>query len=107
MLLSSNRTALAEVVIPCPFDEFALLFYNRNQFAQCPCVKTIAGRHSNRRYQPELGLVALSDGVHMHWLARASFVGVEEESKPSITEHHGRTQMIGRQYIGRVGMPTG
>jgi hypothetical protein len=91
MLLSSKRTALAEVCMPCPFDEVAVLFDNCREFTQRTCVKAIAGRNASRRVQPEFGFAAIASAVHMHMhmhrLARIAFIGLEEESESLVAKH--------------------
>jgi hypothetical protein len=66
MLLSSNRTALAEVSMPCPFNQIAVLFDNFCELAQRSRVKAIAGRNASCRVQPELGFATIAASVHMH-----------------------------------------
>jgi len=42
MLSSSNRTALAEVLMPSPLDQHSVGLHNLDQFAQRPGIETEA-----------------------------------------------------------------
>jgi len=53
MLLSSNRTDLAEVFIPCPFNKRYVLLNDFRQFAQRSSIKTIAATEMNHWIQPK------------------------------------------------------
>ena len=87
ILLSSNRTDLAEVFIPSPFDNCCVLLNNFGQFAQGSSIKAIAVRQMNCRMQPEFSFAFAAASMHMHWFARAVFVRLEEEPKSFIAKY--------------------
>src|SRR5574337_630243 len=96
MLSSSNRTALAEVVMPSPFDQLSVGLCHLHRLAQRPGVKAVAGGDSNLWFEPEFGLIAAGPHVHVHRLARAALVGLEEEAEALVAKRHRHRGIVGR-----------
>ncbi|KAF4531532.1 hypothetical protein B566_EDAN019555 [Ephemera danica] len=83
MLSSSKRIALAEVVMPCPFDQFPVGLGRLYQLAQGSGVKAVAGSDANLRVKPQLGFIATRSNMHVHGLARISLVGTPPAVPPA------------------------
>ena len=86
MLSSSKRTDIGEVLMPCPFDEYCVVFHHARQLVQSACVESFAVCHPHVRVQPELGFPTFAANVNMDRLARAAFVRVEEKSEPLVAQ---------------------
>ena len=74
ILLSSNRTDLAEVFIPFSFDEINSLFDYFRKLAQRPRIHAITLRNSYQRSYSEFCFATLATNMDVQWLARATFV---------------------------------
>ncbi len=100
-LSSSKRTALAEVLIPRPFDQFAVELRDLGQFTQRGGIEAGAVGHTHLRFEPQLGFGVPRAHKHVHRLARVSFIGVEEETEPLVAEDDPRAKVLGRRLWPR------
>jgi hypothetical protein len=76
MLSSSKRTALAEAVIPSPFDRISLGLRHLHPLAQRVGIEAVAGGDPNLWFEPQSGLTAAGTQVHVRRLRRTALVGV-------------------------------
>src|ERR1035437_3984777 len=84
---SSNRTALGEVLIPSPFNEFLVGGNDASQLPQRACVKTVTVGQVNRRREPEFCLTVRATYMDVHRLTRIALVGVKEKPETFVAEH--------------------
>jgi hypothetical protein len=96
----SRGAAAAKECMPHPFDQFAAFVHHTQPFAQGSSIETIAHGDPGRM-RPELGFGALPDPVNVHGLARAPFIGMEEESAPPATKNHRHAAGDGARALPR------
>src|SRR5690606_13804972 len=77
-LSSSNLRDLAEMLMPCPFDERRVVLDDPRQLGQGPRVEPIAGVEADGR-NPKLCRRVAFAHMHMNALTRIAFVRVEKE----------------------------
>lgn len=88
---SSQRTALAEMLMPRPFDFFAPAFNNSHQVRQFAARKPGAIGDGDFRAQPKLRFIVAFFDVGVNRLAGASFVREEKEPRTALSKndwHH-------------------
>jgi hypothetical protein len=73
--------------MPCPFDQFQVLFNHPIQLAQRACIEPFASRDPHCRAEPELGLSAIASHMNMRRLTRVSFIRIEEEAESFVAEN--------------------
>jgi hypothetical protein len=85
---SSKRTALAEVLMPRPFDLFASRGNNPAEPRQIATGEAKTIRQCNLWPQPELRLRTGVLDMDMGRLARAAFVGIKEKPRAADTKNN-------------------
>ena len=99
MLSSSKRNALAEVVIPCPFNQFLVAACNLHEVFERGYVETDAVGDAHLRVQPKLRFAGSGAHVHVHRFAGVAFVRIEEEAKALVSEHHRHALSLRRRVV--------
>lgn len=88
MLSGSKRTcvALAEELIPCPFDSVFVRINDFQQLSERPSVVAIIVGHTDFRFQPEFCFQAVFLNVNMDGFTWSAFIGVEEKGKTAVAK---------------------
>ena len=74
MVLSSNRTAVGEMVMPCTQETLALISNDTKNTRKLSGTEAVTVRHSDLRLQPDLRVLAAAHHVNMGRLARRALV---------------------------------
>jgi len=101
-LSSSKRTALAEVVIPSPFDQLTVVRRYGHQLAQGCGVEAIACSNADLWHQPKLRFMTTRPYVDMNRLARAALVRIEEKPEAFVAKNHGHARILGKPWLVRA-----
>src|SRR5262249_1630353 len=89
MVWSSNRTAVAEMVMPRSQDTFSIVRYGPQNSRKLSRIEAVALRESYVGFQPDLSVAAAALDMDMYWLTWQTFVREEIVSQAAFAENNG------------------
>src|SRR3569832_824517 len=86
---SSNRNALAEMLMPASLDQLSVRSHHLDHLGQRSAIDAATAGHRDSRPQPELRLGVTLLGVDVDRLAGTAFIGEKEVPDAIIAENDG------------------